>query len=88
MEKLFEPQSYIMVPASAPHPNGTEYRVAIGPENWNGIKQRVIKIQMVYDNKVSGRKSPSFPIESCDWDKVQEAVNTLKRSDESTMSVK
>jgi hypothetical protein len=32
---------------------------------------------MEYDDKLSGRRSPSYPINSNDFEKVQNAVNEL-----------
>ena len=52
MAKVFYPRDCIMVPATcSPIPNGhppnTEYKVAYGDEDWNGIFIKVYKVQMV-----------------------------------------
>ena len=71
------PQKSEMVPASKPHPDGTCYKVSIGTEFWDAYPATVIKIQMAYDGKVEGRKSPSYPIGTDDFERVNEAVNKL-----------
>jgi len=83
MPKIFTPIDSIFVQASAPHPPNTEYKVSVGYESWgdpNPIK--VLKIQMVYNGKISGRKSPSYPIEDnslSDRQKVNKATDELLR---------
>lgn len=67
----------IFVEASAPHPAGTEYKVSLGVEVWNGESHDVVKVQMVYDGEVAGRKSPSYPMGSDDFERVREAVDEL-----------
>jgi len=58
---------------SPPHPPGTTYRVSIGIEYWDGMPVEVEKVQMVYNGTVSGRRSPSYPIGTDDFDRVQVA---------------
>jgi hypothetical protein len=53
--------------------------VSIGAEDWNGRHVDVIKVQMVYDGRVSGRRSPSYPIDTDDYEQVHAAVLELKR---------
>ncbi|MBU3145606.1 hypothetical protein [Clostridium sp. CF012] len=82
MAKVFYPRDCIMVPATcSPIPNGhppnTEYKVAYGDEDWNGIFIKVYKVQMVYDGKISGRRSPSFPVGTEDCILVNEAMLVL-----------
>lgn len=77
MAQRFFPIMFIMIPASEPHPPNTEYKVSIGKEEWNGIKQPVLKVQMVYNGKVAGRLSPSYPIGTNDNEKVQKAIEKL-----------
>lgn len=74
--KVYFPTHFIDVPASAPHPANTAYRVSRGMEHWENGEEphRVIKIQMVYDGSVSGRRSPSFPAGTNDARRVTEAV--------------
>lgn len=71
MAQTFFPEVESKVNASCPpHPQNTCYRIAIGKEDWGDSKEEVLKIQMEYDGSVAGRKSPSFPIESNDLNKV------------------
>lgn len=77
MARVFYPRKSITVSASAPHPAGTEYKISIGDEEWEGYFHTVIKVQMVYDGKVAGRKSPSYPIGTDDAQRVAEAVQRL-----------
>lgn len=85
MSKIFYPARSIDVEASDPHPKGTSYRVSIGPENWGASIGIVLKVQMAYDGKVSGRKSPSYPVDSDDWNRVCRAAEELRREYESNM---
>ena len=67
------------VKASPPQPAGTEYRVAIGTEKWgDGKEHEVLKVQMVYDGKIAGRTSPSYPLGTDDEQRVREAIDELK----------
>lgn len=76
MSKIFEPEDYILVKASDPHPQNTEYRIAFGKEKWNK-DVAVFKIQMVYNGRVSGRRSPSYPLGSDDYERVYKAMNCM-----------
>ena len=78
MARVFYPRKSISVPASVPHPAGTEYKISIGDEEWDGYFHTVIKVQMVYDGKVAGRKSPSYPIGTDDAQRVAEAIRQLE----------
>ena len=74
----FEPIIWCHVKASNPHNQTAEYYVAIGKENWDEDGNNlVIKIQMEYERKRAGRKAPSFPVETDDFDKVSKAVSFL-----------
>lgn len=77
MAKVYFPKMHIKVPASKPHPENTEYKVSIGGEDWGGNRHPVMKVQMVYDGKVAGRRSPSFPIGTDDFERVQKAWEKL-----------
>lgn len=80
MAKVFFPRDFILVPSnSAKHPTNTEYKVSIGIEDWEGTHVDVFKIQMVYDGKVAGRRSPSYPIDADDYERVHEAMLILKK---------
>jgi hypothetical protein len=81
MSKIFFPSRSTMVEASPPHPGNTMYKVSKGIEHWGDTSCEVIKIQMVYDGKVSGRRSPSFPIDqngkSKDFEKIKDVILNL-----------
>jgi len=77
MARIFYPRKSIMVAASEPHPEGTEYKISLGDEEWSGVYHSVIKIQMVYDGRVAGRKSPSYPSDSDDYLRVSQAIQDL-----------
>ena len=66
------------VPASPPHAPGTAYRVSFGIEYWGDEPQEVAKVQMVYDGAVSGRRSPSYPSGTDDFERVVEALRQLE----------
>lgn len=80
MAKIFYPQKSILVNASSPHPPNTQYKISIGSEDWgtSGFAN-VVKVQMVYDGKVEGRRSPSFPIGTDDLKKVLEAIEEIQK---------
>ncbi|UYG93207.1 hypothetical protein [Cytobacillus firmus] len=77
MAKTFFPKMFIMVPASAPHPKNTQYKVSIGEELWSDNRNPVIKIQMVYNGEIAGRRSPSYPLGTDDFQRVMLAVEKL-----------
>lgn len=81
MPKVFYPEKYIMVKASKPHPENTEYKVSIGVEDWNGKHVKVVKVQMVYDGVLSGRRSPSYPIGTDDYERVEKAIREILKSE-------
>lgn len=82
MARTFYPRITKCIPASAPHEPGTEYKISIGDEEWgDGTFQSVVKVQMVYDGKVAGRMSPSYPIHSNDWEAVQTVIDELVGDD-------
>ena len=77
MARTFYPRYSKSIPASAPHPKGTEYKISVGDEDWDGVFEQVVKVQMVYDGKVAGRKSPSYPTGTDDWRRVAETIEEL-----------
>jgi hypothetical protein len=77
MSMMFYPEKHTFVDASHPHPPNTQYRIGVGVENWNGVFVPVYKVQMVYNGKVSGRKSPSYPVDSDDFVKVNAKLHEL-----------
>ncbi|MTJ94015.1 MAG: hypothetical protein F8N36_14330 [Desulfovibrio sp.] len=79
MSKVYFPIRYIDVPASDPHRGDPAYRVSYGVEHWaDGSAQHVYKVQMVYGGIVAGRKSPSFPANSDDLERVIAALTQVK----------
>lgn len=77
MSKTFFPEVVEFVPASSPHPPHTQYKVCIGMEEWNATFVPVIKVQMVYEGVVAGRRSPSYPLNSDDHSRVNDAILRL-----------
>jgi hypothetical protein len=75
--KTFYPELIEHVSASHPHPDETQYRVSIGMEDWEGAFIPVAKVQMVYKGIVAGRKSPSYPIGTKDYENVNNAMERL-----------
>lgn len=75
--KTFIPQKSVSVEASKPHPEKTFYKISIGTEFWDNFPATVLKIQMEYNGRVEGRKSPSYPIGTDDYERVSEAIKNL-----------
>lgn len=78
MAKVFDERRAIFVPASSPHPDFTEYRVAWGYERWGDDSVPVEKTQMVYRGRVAGMLSPSFPDNTVDKKAVRLASDLLE----------
>ncbi len=72
MAKTFFPHAakFSYVTASPPHPKDTLYKISIGLENWGGENHEVVKIQMVFNGAIAGRRSPSYPIGTDDHQRV------------------
>ncbi|MFJ7934439.1 hypothetical protein [Sporosarcina sp. NPDC096371] len=81
MAQTFFPRVYTMVPASSPHPPNTEYKVSIGYELWDNTINTVMKVQMVYDGVIAGRRNPSYPLHSDDYYRVNDAIQKLHAED-------
>ena len=79
MPNTFYPQRSLLIPASKPHPENTQYKISIGKEDWDGELHTVIKIQLVYNGKIAGRKAPSFPHNSDDAERVAVAIDQIKK---------
>jgi len=79
MTKIYFPDSSSVrfVEASSPHPPNTQYKISLGLEAWEDGNHEVVKIQMVYNDVIAGRRSPSYPSGSSDFQKVAEAVHQL-----------
>ena len=75
--KTFYPRITKDIPASYPHPDNTMYRISIGDEDWDGSFVQVVKVQMVYNGKVAGRRSPSYPLGTDDWERVTEEISIM-----------
>jgi hypothetical protein len=69
-------KAMIRIPASPPHKNA-EYVISVGDEVWEDGFHRVAKVQMAYDGKISGRRSPSYPVGTDDYKRVHEALKSL-----------
>ena len=49
------------------------------PEHWaDGSAQHVFKVQMAYNGAVAGRKSPSYPADTDDLDRVLDAIRRVR----------
>lgn len=72
MAKTFFPYSdkTSFIKASSPHPENTEYKISIGLETWGEKNHEVVKIQMVYNGEIAGRRSPSYPLGTDDFQRV------------------
>lgn len=79
MAKTFFPDAskVAFVNASKPHPDNTQYKISIGLEDWGGEMHQVLKVQMVYDGEVAGRRSPSFPLGTDDLQRVMGKAQNL-----------
>ena len=90
MAKTFFPNSKqtVYVEASKPHPNNTQYKISIGLETWGKENHEVLKIQMVYNGKISGRRSPSYPVGTDDFQKVMAEVSKLMSNRDNSNSAR
>lgn len=62
------------------HPENTDYKISVGYEITDGDENCLVsKVQICYNGKIAGRRSPSFPLKSNDWDKVKEAMDKVNR---------
>lgn len=77
MAKTFFPTRSVFITASAPHPLNTQYKISIGTEIWDSQNHDVVKIQMVYDGVVAGRRSPSYPLGTDDYQRVMTKLQEL-----------
>lgn len=83
--RVFYPIRSIVVPASPPHEGNPSYVVSYGLEHWEAETAYVYKVQMAYDGRISGRKSPSFPEGTADADNICAALQALKRGEGKVM---
>lgn len=77
MAQTFFPSKSVYIPASSPHPANTEYKISKGLERWEGGNHEILKVQMVYDGVVAGRRSPSYPIGTDDFERVTKELQKL-----------
>jgi len=71
-----DPNRIATLDASPPHPAGTKYKISIGYEIWD-MNRAVVKIQMEYLGRVEGRKVPSFPLGTDDFQRVTTKAEEL-----------
>lgn len=89
MSRVYEPficpdgeELSVIISASHPHPRvedgrKTEYKISIGLEKWSD--EPVLKIQMLYDGKIAGRKCPSYPVNRRDLERINSAMQEVMR---------
>lgn len=77
--RIYYPQDYVLVPASQPYPKNTFYKVSVGQQRVNERFHDVVKVEMVYEEKLGGARkiNPAYPCGSDDFKKVIEAINKL-----------
>ena len=74
--ETFFPQLTEIIPASPPHPPGTNYRISIGLEQVDAGFSPVVKVEMEYNDKVLGQ-TPYFPLGSDDYERVRSTIAEL-----------
>jgi 2,4-dienoyl-CoA reductase-like NADH-dependent reductase (Old Yellow Enzyme family) len=72
----FFPQLTETIPASPPHPPGTNYRISIGLEQVDAGFSPVFKVEMEHNGKLSGHP-PYFPLDSDDYTRVSSVITEL-----------
>jgi len=79
MAKIFFPNTKYVeyIKASKPHPINTQYKISIGLEHWDDESYEVLKVQMIYNGKISGRRSPSYPVGTDDFENVNKKAKEL-----------
>lgn len=89
MAKIFFPDADKSIKVAASqfptencHPINTNYVISIGTEMWGSTPHHVLKVQMEYDGKLSGRRSPSYPMGTDDYKRVQKAISELISNNE------
>ena len=74
--ETFFPQLAESIPASLPHPPGTNYRISIGLEQVDAGFSPVVKVEMEHNGKVLGQ-TPYYPLDSDDYARVNDAIAEL-----------
>jgi len=75
-EETFFPQLTETIPASPPHPPGTNYRMSVGWEQIAAEFSPVVKVEMEFKGKVLGQ-IPCFPFGSDDYERISGAIAEL-----------
>jgi len=74
--ETFFPQLIKTMPASHPHPPGTNYRVSFGLEQVDKGFSPVVKVEMEFNGKVLGQ-IPYFPSASDDYERISRTIAGL-----------
>jgi len=74
--ETFFPQLTETIPASSPHPPGTNYKISTGLEQITTEFSPVVKVEIECNGKVL-RQTPYFPLDSDDYEKVSKAIAKL-----------
>ncbi len=74
--ETFFPQLSETIPASPPHPPGTNYRISTGLEQVDAGFSPVVKVEMEHNGKVLG-SPPYFPMGSDDYERISGAITAL-----------
>lgn len=75
-DKTFFPQMTEYIPASPPHPPGTNYRVSIGLLQVSDVFLPVVKVEMEYCGNALDQ-IPFFPLGSDDYEQTKNAISQL-----------
>jgi 2,4-dienoyl-CoA reductase-like NADH-dependent reductase (Old Yellow Enzyme family) len=73
----FFPQLTETIPASPPHPPGTNYRVSVGLEQVDAGFYPVVKVETEHNGKVL-KRVPYFPLASGDYERVNSVIDVLQ----------
>jgi len=78
MAKTFFPKASTFIPFSKNEEY--QYKISVGIEYWGGNEDEgydVLKIQIAHQEAVQGRKSPSFPLDTDDFEIVMREAKAL-----------
>jgi hypothetical protein len=78
MSTRYRPLTSRHVPASAPHPPGTTYRVSAGIEQRDSDRAIVYRIELAHHGVVAPRRVPSFPYAGDDAARVAQALEAVR----------
>lgn len=68
---------FISIPASSPYPANAEYKISIVEELLGVRNNLVVKGQMIYDGEIAGSRSPSYPVGTDDYTRVNAAIQKI-----------